>query len=95
MNNSYKFMLAGGYCLYKGVCVIKQRGSVITFLIEDLENQNLKENITHAFLNYVDYVKKQNNCPEYFKQLPEVYFKKGFRKQLKKIIAKQNSKEVF
>ncbi|WP_027727886.1 hypothetical protein [Treponema sp. C6A8] len=93
MKGNYKFMLAKAYSLYKGVCVIKQNGAKIIFLVEDVENKTLKENITNAFTNYIDYVKSQKNCPAHFKHVPHVYFKKGFRKQIKELLAKQNREE--
>ena len=86
----FSFRLAPAYCLYNGVCIMNQNGPRITFLMENAENTMLKEHIRSAFLNYVEYVKMQKDCPSLFRTVPEVYFKKGCRKQLKEIIMEEN-----
>ena len=87
MMEKYTFKLTPAYCLYNGVAVIEQQGTKIRFLIEDIENQVLRERLKNAFLQFLDYCTGQKDCPEIFRRLPQIDFEKGDRKSLRKIVS--------
>ena len=62
----YKFQLNPAYCLFNGVAVLNQKGSEISFMMEDLKNEELKDRLNRAFNSYLENIKKSQNCPSYF-----------------------------
>ena len=65
---NYSFRLTPGYCLYNGIAVLNQKGAQVTFLMEDLQNVELQKRLGRAFKSHVDYVTKQSDCPEVYKE---------------------------
>lgn len=83
---NYDFVLTPGYCFFNGVGIIGQKGCEIQFLIENPENNLLKERLERAFLNHLDYVTRQSDCTEDFKGKAKITFTPGTENDLKKII---------
>lgn len=81
------FKLTPAYCLYNGVAVFFQKGSAITFLMENPNNEILKERLKNAFNNHLYLVRKQESCPEEYRRLTKIDFQKGNRNQLRKCIS--------
>lgn len=81
------FKLTPAYCLYNGVAVFFQKGSAITFLMENPNNEILKERLKNAFNNHLYLVRKQESCPEEYRRLTKIDFQKGDRNQLRKCIS--------
>lgn len=84
----YTFRLTPAYCLYNGVAVIEQKGSFIRFVIVNSEDLALQQRIENAFCNFLEYVGKQEDCPESFKKQVCVKFEKGSRDELRKYVSK-------
>lgn len=85
--NNFMFKLTPAYCLYNGVAVFFQKGSTITFLMENPNNEILKERLKNAFNNHLYLVRKQESCPEEYRRLTKIDFQKGDRNQLRKCIS--------
>lgn len=85
--NNFMFKLTPAYCLYNGVAVFFQKGSAITFLMENPNNEILKERLKNAFNNHLYLVRKQESCPEEYRRLTKIDFQKGDRNQLRKCIS--------
>lgn len=85
--NNFMFKLTPAYCLYNGVAVFSQKGSTITFLMENPNNEILKERLKNAFNNHLYLVRKQESCPEEYRRLTKIDFQKGDRNQLRKCIS--------
>lgn len=81
------FKLTPAYCLYNGVAVYFQKGSAITFLMENPNNEILKERLKNAFNNHLYLARKQKSCPEEYRRLSKIDFQKGDRNQLRKCIS--------
>lgn len=84
--SKYEFRLNKAYCLFNGVAISRQHGSVISVLVER-EDEFLKAQIVSSFFKFVDYVKKQPDCPDSFFKVPCVYFIKTDRKIVKERIS--------
>ena len=81
--HNYEFKLTPAYCLYNGIAIKNQQGSKICFLSENPEDHLLRERVTKAFKNYLEYVIRQEDCPENFKTKPSVQFVAGSRTELR------------
>ena len=80
---NYEFKLTPAYCLYNGIAVKKQQGSKICFLSENPDDRLLRERVTKAFKNYLEYVNRQEDCPASFREKPSVQFVAGNRTELR------------
>ncbi|MCQ2591574.1 MAG: hypothetical protein MJ188_02220 [Treponema sp.] len=91
----YSFTLSPAYSTYKIVAVLQQDGASIRFVMQKRKDTRTKTKLRKAFLDYLDYVKKQEDCPENFKHQPEVEFVYVSREQIKYYLAKskQNAKK--
>ncbi len=93
---NYEFKLTPAYCLYNGIAIKKQQGSRICFLSEDPDDKQLRSRVTKAFKNYLEYVNRQDDCPEIYKKQPSIQFVAGNHTELKKQVSKlysQNENE--
>ena len=90
---SYEFKLTPAYCLYNGIAVKNQQGARICFLSENPEDTVVRERVTKAFKNYIEYVKRQEDCPDSFKAKPSVQFVSGNRLELRTQVSKLYSQE--
>ena len=84
---NYEFKLTPAYCLYNGIAVKKQQGSKICFLSENPEDKQLRNRVTKAFNNYLEYVNRQEDCPEIYKNRPSVQFVAGNRSELRRQVS--------
>ncbi|MCQ2592584.1 MAG: Flp pilus assembly complex ATPase component TadA [Treponema sp.] len=85
--DNHKFKLTAAYCIYNGVAVENQNGKQISFLLENLENDILKSQLTKAFENHVAFVRGLDEIPsEYFGRI-KVDFKKGEKKDFRKYVS--------
>ena len=84
---NYNFKLAPAYCLYNGIAVVKQEGARICFMAENPADQILRNRLQKAFSNYLDYVKRQEDCPQLFKAAPSVSFVAGNRNEIRKYVS--------
>ena len=90
---NYEFKLTPAYCLYNGIAVKNQKGSRICFLSENPEDALLRERVSKAFKHYLEYVNRQEDCPESFKAKPSVQFVAGNRTELRKQVSLLYSRE--
>ena len=90
---NYKFKLTPAYCLYNGIAIKNQQGSKICFLSENPEDTLLRERVTKAFKNYLEYVIRQEDCPESYKTKPSVQFVSGNRTELRTQVSKLFAQE--
>ena len=60
---NYEFKLTPAYCLYNGIAVKNQNGAKICFLSENPEDKQLRERVSKAFRQYLEYVNRQEDCP--------------------------------
>ena len=88
MNSRFEFNLTPAYCLFNGVAVLEQEGACISFLIENPDNEILKERLKRAFENHLGLIRKMTECPEVFRRIPVVDFVQGSRSQLRKCVSK-------
>ena len=84
---NYEFKLTPAYCLYNGIAIKKQQGSRICFLSENPDNEQLRLRVTKAFKNYLEYVNRQEDCPEIFRNRPYVQFVAGNHSELRKQVS--------
>lgn len=82
----YKFNLVKAYSLYSNAVIVKQDGSKICFLLSYYYSKNIKKNLRNAFSKYLDYVRMQEDCPDNFKDKPDVRFIYGNIKTIKEKI---------
>ncbi len=80
---NYEFKLTPAYCLYNGIAIKRQQGSRICFLSENPNDKQLRSRVTKAFKNYLEYVNRQEDCPEIYKQNPSIQFVAGNRSELR------------
>ena len=80
---NYEFRLTPAYCLYNGIAVKNQQGAKICFLTENPDDAILRERVSKAFTHYLEYVNRQEDCPEIFKSKPSVHFVAGNRTELR------------
>lgn len=85
--NKYDFRLTPAYCLYNGVGIKSQSGKEIVFLAENLKNENLRNSLTKAFLNHLEYVRKQKDCPDVYIGEELIYFEKADRSDLRNYVS--------
>ena len=90
---NYEFKLTPAYCLYNGIAVKNQHGSKICFLSENPDNSELRQRVTKAFKNYIEYVNRQEDCPQIFKAKANVQFVKGNRLELRNQVSKLYSQD--
>lgn len=79
----YEFKLNPAYCLYNGIAVKNQNGAKICFLSENPDDLILRQRVTKAFMNYLEYVKRQDDCPQSFNAKPLIQFVAGNRSELR------------
>lgn len=84
---NYEFKLTPAYCLYNGIAIKKQQGSRICFLSEDPDDKQLRSRVTKAFKNYLEYVNRQEDCPEIYKNQPSIQFVAGNHAELRKQVS--------
>lgn len=82
------FRLTPAYCLFNKIAILKQNGSEIVFIMQDFSNEFLKKKIEKAYINYINEIQKNENCPEQLKKKPVVSFIQGSREQLRRCISK-------
>ena len=94
--HKYEFKLTPAFCLYNGAAILEQNGSYLKVLIDN-DNDDIKKRLERAFFNHIDYVKKRDDCPDDFGNLPKVEFVKGSRTQLRKCVSNyyEKRKEFF
>ena len=84
---NYEFKLTPAYCLYNGIAIKRQQGSRICFLSEDPDDKQLRSRVTKAFKNYLEYVNRQEDCPEIYKNQPSIQFVAGNHAELRKQVS--------
>ncbi|MBR5400598.1 MAG: Flp pilus assembly complex ATPase component TadA [Treponema sp.] len=84
----YEFKLTPAYCLYNGIAVVNQQGSHICFMTENPSDAALSARLEKAFLNYVSYVIRQEDCPAEFKDKACISFIRGNRAEIKRYVSK-------
>lgn len=87
MSSRFDFRLTPAYCLYNGAAVLEQDGVHIKFLVENKEDTVLRGRLERAFLNHVGSMLKIKDCPETFRNLPEIEFVQGTRRQLRTCVS--------
>lgn len=85
---NYEFKLTPAYCLYNGIAVVSQTGARICFMTENPSDNELKERLRKAFVNYVNYTLRQSDCPSAFLAVPDISFIAGTRREIRKYVSK-------
>lgn len=83
-----EFRLTPAYCIYNKIAVLEQKGSHITFLIENIDDIQLQKRVKNAFIEYLDEISKENDCPAEFKEKPDIVFSECSAEQLRRCISK-------
>ncbi|MCR4742526.1 MAG: Flp pilus assembly complex ATPase component TadA [Treponema sp.] len=91
--NKYNFQLNPAYCLFNGVAVLNQKGSEISFMMEDLKNEELKKSLQRAFNSYLENIKKSKDCPPYFCGEAKLKYFEGKRQEIKNCVSQMFEKE--
>lgn len=91
--HKYEFKLTPAFCLYNGAAILEQNGSYLKVLIDN-DNDDIKKRLERAFFNHIDYVKKRDDCPDEFGNLPKLEFVKGSRTQLRKCVSNYYEKQI-
>jgi len=84
---NYEFKLTPAYCLYNGIAIKKQEGARICFLAENPDDKQLRFRVTKAFKNYLEYVNRQEDCPEIYKSNPSIQFVAGNHSELRRQVS--------
>ena len=84
---NYEFKLTPAYCLYNGIAVVRQNGSHICFMTENPADAVLRNRLKKAFSNFLEYVLRQQDCPQNFKSTPSVVFVPGNRTEIRKYVS--------
>ena len=90
---NYEFKLTPAYCLYNGIAIKKQQGARICFLSENPDDKQLRSRVTKAFKNYLEYVNRQEDCPEIYKNQPSIQFVAGNHAELRKQVSQLYSQK--
>lgn len=85
--NAYEFKLAPAYCLFNGVAINEQKDGYIQFLIENIDNEILKERLRRSFENHLESIRKMKNLSSVISDKPIVKFLKGNRVQIRKYVS--------
>lgn len=87
MKNKYEFRLAAGYCKRNGIVVMEQKGASIKFMIQNLDDEILKDKVKNAFCNYIKFVNLQKDCSRDFKHIPRIEFIGGNKEMFKEVVS--------
>ena len=87
MIDNFEFKLTPAYCLYNGAAVLEQDGANIKFLLENPDDELLKQRLKNAFTNHIEQLIKNEDCPEEFRRRVKILFEKGNRNQLRKCVS--------
>ena len=83
-----EFRLTPAYCIYNKIAVLEQKGSHISFLVEKIEDLDLQNRIKKAFIEYLNDIKKEKECPACSKEKPDVVFSECSSEQLRRCISR-------
>lgn len=83
-----EFRLTPAYCIYNKIAVLEQKGSHISFLVEKIEDLDLQNRIKKAFIEYLNDIKKEKECPACYKEKPDVVFSECSSEQLRRCISR-------
>ena len=67
---------------------MEQKGSHISFLVEKIEDLDLQNRIKKAFIEYLNDIKKEKECPACYKEKPDVVFSECSAEQLRRCISR-------
>lgn len=81
------FRLTPAYCLFNGAGIKSQSGSQITFILENIENEILKERLIKAFKNHISYIRQNADCPDAYRRIETIKFEKATRAELRKYVS--------
>ena len=82
------FRLTAAYCIYNKIAIFEQKGCEIVFIMQDLSNEFLQKRIEKAFINHINEIQKNKNCPESLREKPMVSFIQGSKEELRRCISK-------
>lgn len=90
VEDEFRFVLAPAYSLFVGAAVKKQSGEKIRFVVEDIDDEALKDSLRRAFKNHLDYLHESGGCAEKSAGRPEVSFVAGNRRKIRRYILKKH-----
>ena len=90
MEDEFRFVLAPAYSLFVGAAVKKQSGEKIRFVVEDIDDEALKDSLRRAFKNHLDYLHESGGWAEKSAGRPEVSFVAGNRRKIRRYILKKH-----
>lgn len=90
MEDEFRFVLAPAYSLFVGAAVKKQSGEKIRFVVEDIDDEALKDSLRRAFKNHLDYLHESCGHAEKSAGRPEVSFVAGNRRKIRRYILKKH-----
>ncbi len=85
--NKYDFVLTPAYCLFNGIGISEQNGSYIRFMIQNAQDEVLKERLKRAFGNHIINISKIEEYAGKFLGEPIVEFEKTNRNQIRKYVS--------
>lgn len=90
VEDEFRFVLAPAYSLFVGAAVKKQSGEKIRFVVEDIDDEALKDSLRRAFKNHLDYLHESSGRAEKSAGRPEVSFVAGNRRKIRRYILKKH-----
>lgn len=90
VEDEFRFVLAPAYSLFVGAAVKKQSGEKIRFVVEDIDDEALKDSLRRAFKNHLDYLHESGGRAEKSAGRPEVSFVAGNRRKIRRYILKKH-----
>lgn len=85
--NKYDFKLTPAYCLFNGVAVKEQNGTFIKFLLENPEDEILKQRLRRAFTDHIENLRKVKSRSKAFDGELVTEFNKGSRNQVRNYVS--------
>lgn len=85
--NKYDFKLTPAYCLFNGVAVKEQNGTFIKFLLENPEDEILKQRLRRAFTDHIENLRKVKGRSKAFDGELVTEFNKGSRNQVRNYVS--------
>ena len=85
--SDFIFKLTPAYCLYNGVAVKEQHGCKIFFIIENFENEILKNSLRRAFDRYLEDILLIDGCPSEYQGFSQIDFVEGKREEIRNYVS--------
>ena len=92
--NKYSFKLAPAYCLFNGSAILSQEGSRILFGLENINDEILQNRLRRAFVKHLDYVTSLRECPDEYRDSPDISFEACERSVIRSYVSEMFSVDI-